>query len=217
MFTGLVEEIGTVRSVQRGDQYRVLHIEARRVLDDAGVGDSIAIDGACQTITTIERDTFTVETLAASVQKTTLGSFRAGRRVNLERSLTPQQRMGGHFVQGHVDGTARVVDIRTVGHNVYFSVELPSELARYCIRGGSIAIDGTSLTIAEFDHTTIVVNVIPTTWRATALADREPGDAVNIEVDVLARYVARLLDHDTTPDERAPAGTGAPTCKHERR
>lgn len=209
MFTGLIEEIGTVGSVRRSNNYHMLQVRAQRVLEDASIGDSIAIDGVCQTIVAIGNGAFTVETLATSLHKTTLGSFCTGRRVNLERSLTPQRRMGGHIVQGHVDRTARVAEIRTVGRNVYFAVELPPELARYSIRGGSIAIDGISLTIAELDGKTVVVNVIPATWHSTALADRRPGDAVNIEVDVLARYVERLL-HGTTPGtDRSGAGLTA--------
>lgn len=209
MFTGLIEEIGTVAAVRRSSNYQTLQIRAQQVLEDAAIGDSIAIDGVCQTVVAIEAGRFTVETLAASLHKTTLGSFGPGRRVNLERSLTAQRRMGGHIVQGHVDRTARVAEIRTVGRNVYFAAELPPELARYGIRGGSIAIDGTSLTIAELDRSTVVINVIPATWRSTTLADRRPGDTVNIEVDVLARYVERLLHADASRTDRPGAGLTA--------
>ncbi|MFW5827296.1 MAG: riboflavin synthase [Alkalispirochaeta sp.] len=210
MFTGLVEEIGTVRAVRGGGSYQTIQIAAETVLEDTRVGDSISIDGACQTVTRIASGAFEVETLAVSLQKTTLGRYRAGRRVNLERSLTPETRMGGHIVQGHVDGVGTVATVREDGKNVYFSVVVPANLARYCIGEGSIAIDGTSLTIAELtDHgtsTTITVNVIPATWRTTVLADRVAGDPVNLEVDVLARYVERLL---STPEGRAGVGPSA--------
>ena len=196
MFTGLIEEMGRVHAVKDGPGCRRLTFEARRVLEDLNTGDSIAVDGACQTVVGIENGRFAVETLAVSLEKTTLGSFRTGRRVNLERSLTPDRRMGGHFVQGHVDGTARTAEVRRAGANVFFSVELPAGLARYCIAQGSIAVDGTSLTIAEMKDCRVMINIIPATWEHTVLADRKAGDAVNIEVDVLARYVERLLHPD---------------------
>lgn len=194
MFTGLVEEIGAVRSVQARSRMRVLTITAERVITDTRVGDSIAVDGVCQTVTAIGDNWFSVETLAASLDKTNLGDLRSGRRVNLERALLPTTRLGGHFVQGHVDGTATVERIDEEGANVFFSVRLPENLLRYCIREGSIAIDGVSLTIAELRDPIVTINVIPTTWNDTALADRRPGDRVNIEVDVLARYVARMME-----------------------
>ncbi len=204
MFTGIVEEIGTVRSVRRQGRFQELTVGAQTVLEDTRIGDSISIDGVCQTVTQLNEASFTVETLDASLGKTTLGTYRTGRKVNLERAVTPTSRMGGHIVQGHVDGTGTVRGIRTSGHNVYFAVELPPELAGYVISEGSIAIDGTSLTISELTGTTVVINIIPTTWNATALADRRTGDAVNIEVDVLARYVAQLLS--TGAVVAAPAG-----------
>ncbi|MCG8479918.1 MAG: riboflavin synthase [Spirochaetales bacterium] len=125
MFTGIVEEIGRVLDVRSRSAYRRITIRAHAVLDDAEIGDSIALDGACQTVVRIGRDAFDVETLAVSLEKTTLGSWRVGRAVNLERALTPAGRLGGHFVQGHIDGTARIVDIRREGDNGYLTVDLP--------------------------------------------------------------------------------------------
>ena len=213
MFTGLIEETGTVRAVRGGGSYQTIQIAAQTVLEDTREGDSISIDGACQTVTRIMPGAFEVETLAVSLQKTTLGSYRSGRRVNLERSLTPETRMGGHIVQGHVDGIGTVATVREDGKNVYFSVTVPSDLARYCISEGSIAIDGTSLTIADLadsgpSGTTITANVIPATWRTTVLADRVAGEPVNLEVDVLARYVERLLSApvDRTGDRHRSDG-----------
>ncbi len=193
MFTGLVEEIGTVRNVRRSGSYQLLEIAASEVLDGTRLGDSISIDGACQTVTELKNDAFLVETLSSSLEKTTLGEYRPGRRVNLERALTPGSRLGGHFVQGHVDGTAGVWEIREEGPNVFFSVELGADLAAYCVSEGSIAIDGVSLTIADLDETVATINVIPATWRETALGDRKKGDRVNVEVDILGRYVAKML------------------------
>ena len=193
MFTGLVEEVGTVRSVRRSGSYQLLEITARSVLEEARLGDSISIDGACQTVTDLNRDSFAVETLAASLEKTTLGEYRVGRPVNLERALTPASRLGGHFVQGHIDGTGQVTSVREEGRNIFLTVDLGPELSRFCLSEGSIAVDGVSLTIAAMEKTEATVNVIPATWRETALANRGRGDRVNIEVDILGRYVARLL------------------------
>lgn len=209
MFTGLVEEIGTVRAVRGGGSYQTIQIAAETVLTGTREGDSIAIDGTCQTVTRLASGAFEVETLAVSLEKTTLGNYRSGRRVNLERSLTPETRMGGHIVQGHVDGVGKVAAVREDGKNIYFSVVVPTDLGRYCISEGSIAIDGTSLTIANLTDdgasgSTITVNVIPATWGTTVLADRVAGDPVNLEVDVLARYVERLLT--AVPESSAAGG-----------
>jgi riboflavin synthase len=193
MFTGLVEEVGTVAALRRDGQYQLMTIRANTVLQGTRNGDSISIDGACQTVTAMTADSFTVETLAASLEKTTLGSYRVGRKVHLERALTPDRRLGGHFVQGHIDGTAQVRQVREEGKNVFFTVTVPEELLPYCVSEGSIAIDGVSLTIAALAGRELSVNVIPATWNETVLRNRKTGDAVNIEVDILGRYVARML------------------------
>ena len=207
MFTGLVEEVGAVRSTQRRGDYQELWVNAATVLDDLNRGDSISIDGACQTVTAIDANGFAVETLAVSLKKTTLGALSKGSPVNLERALTPRTRMGGHFVQGHVDGTGRVSKLQRRGENIYLEVTLPANLARYCISEGSIAIDGVSLTIADLRGTRVTINVIPTTWNDTALRERSVGYYVNIEVDVLARYVERLMGSAAT-SAAGPASGG---------
>jgi riboflavin synthase len=215
MFTGLVEEVGTVRGVRRSGSYQILRVAATTVLEGTRLGDSISIDGACQTVTDLTGESFTVETLAASLDKTTLGAYRPGRRVNLERALTPSSRLGGHFVQGHIDGTGEVTEVREEGRNIFFSVDLGEELSRFCVGEGSIAIDGVSLTIAALKGREATVNVIPATWRETALADRSPGDRVNIEVDILGRYVARMLGLSAlgSTSTETPRGNGALTAE----
>ncbi len=199
MFTGLIEEIGTVHSVRRTGHYQVVEIAARKVLEGTAPGDSIAVDGVCQTVTRIEGYTFQVETLAASLEKTTLGMLNRGSPVNLERAVTASTRLGGHIVQGHVDGIATIRRIEKKGPNVYLTVELPERLIRYCIAEGSITIDGISLTIASLSGRSVTTNVIPATWDATTLKGRSPGDTVNIEADVIARYVERLLGAPGAP------------------
>ncbi len=194
MFTGLVEEIGSVTGVRKSSGYQLLQIQADRVLEGASVGDSICIDGACQTVTRLEGNRFSVEVLAVTLEKTTLGTFRCGRRVNLERAVTPSTRLGGHFVQGHVDATGSVVAISRNQKNVFLTIELHSGPANYCAREGSIAIDGVSLTIAELCGTQVTVNLIPLTLERTVLSERRIGDRVNVEVDIIGRYLARMLE-----------------------
>ncbi len=213
MFTGLVEEIGTVRGVRRSGAYQILEIEANKILAGTAAGDSISIDGACQTVTAMTNDSFSVETLAASLEKTTFASYRPGRKVNLERALTPDRRLGGHFVQGHVDGTGTVASVEEDGRNVYFAVRLTDELARYCVSEGSIAVDGVSLTISKIAENLVMINVIPTTWRETVLRERKVGDPVNIEVDIIGRYVARMLGLEGNPDKNGGPSTQGVTLE----
>lgn len=193
MFTGLVEAVGVVRSVTGGATYRRIAIESQTVTEGLTLGDSVAVDGACQTVVTRRGATFEVESLAETLRKTTLGSLKPGCRVNLERALRVGDRLGGHIVQGHVDGTGRVASVREEQTNVYFAVDLPPALHRYCLSEGSIALDGVSLTIARLTDHGVEINVIPETWRRTALRDRSVGASVNVEADVIARYVERLL------------------------
>lgn len=193
MFTGLVEEVGVVGSVSRRGAYQLLRVNAYKVLDDLKPGDSIAVNGVCQTVTELHADGFSVETLEVSLQKTSLGSLKSGSRVNLERALQAGARMGGHVVQGHVDGLARITAVQRRNENVYIELLLPQELARYCVAEGSITVEGISLTVAALRGSRITLNVIPTTWRDTVLSDRREGNRVNIEVDIMARYVERLL------------------------
>ena len=195
MFTGIVEEVGSIIRLTRGESYyRITVGAAGETLEQVCVGDSIAIDGVCQTVVDLRTDEFEVETLAVSLRKTTMATWRAGRRVNLERALTPSSRLGGHLVQGHVDGTAPITAIRRDGDNRYLSIDLPRSLSVYCVPEGSIAIDGVSLTIARLDSSCVTVNVVPHTWKHTTLALRRSGERVNVEVDLIGRYIVRSLE-----------------------
>ncbi|NQT61312.1 MAG: riboflavin synthase [Bacteroidetes bacterium] len=193
MFTGLVEEIGKVKQVRRSGDYQQITIEAATTLNDLNPGDSIAVNGVCQTVTTIFKNLFTVDTLAVSLKKTTLGDLKPGSPVNLERALTLTTRMGGHIVQGHVDGVGSITKLKRNQKNIFMEILLPQTLSRYCVAEGSLAVDGISLTIAEIRGSHVTVNVIPTTWDDTVLKYRKHGDRVNLEVDILARYVEKLL------------------------
>ncbi len=193
MFTGLVLEVGRVAALTRSAGKVAIEVEAPKLAPGFEIGDSVAIDGVCQTVTHCDERAFTVEALAETMKKTTLGGLRRGAHVNLEPAVTASTPLGGHFVQGHVNGTGTVVAVEREHENVYMRIELPPELARYCVPEGSIAIDGVSLTIAQLADAAITVNVIPHTWEHTALRERAAGDAVNLETDIIARYVERFL------------------------
>jgi len=195
MFTGIVEEVGIVRSVTNlGDKSRLL-IQAIKVLEGTKTGDSINIDGVCQTVTAIdsENKNFAVDTLAESLKKTTLKDLRPGNYVNLERALCHDSRMGGHIVQGHIACTVRINALRTASNNVYLEVEIPENQIRYCVPEGSIALDGISLTIANISGNIVTMNIIPLTIETTNLKYKQNGSFINLETDIIGRYVERLL------------------------
>jgi len=192
VFTGLVEEIGVVRSVSRaGDKARI-EIGAAIVLEGTRLGDSIAVNGACQTVVALSPSGFAVEALAETLRKTTLGALRPGSRAHLERALSLGTRLGGHLVQGHVNGKATVKELRAVGGNAYLVLSHPHELEP-CVKEGAVAVDGVSLTISDLRAGEIEVNLIPHTRDATLLGIKNRGDEVNIENDLIAKYVERLL------------------------
>lgn len=193
MFTGIVEEIGRVRSVRRQAGRVRLTVEASVVLEELRPGDSISIDGACQTVVELDPRSFAVDSLAESLRKTTLGRLAAGGRVNLERALRADSRLGGHLVQGHVSGTAALREIRRSAGNLHLVVRMPAELLRYCAREGSITLDGVSLTIAGLAGEDLVVNVIPASLERTTLGAKRPGQLLNVETDLVVRGLESLL------------------------
>jgi riboflavin synthase len=194
MFTGLVEEKGTVVSLDDlGDSVRIT-IRGPVVTSDAAHGDSIAVNGCCLTVIDPTTDTFSADVMRESLDRTSLGDLSPGAEVNLERAMQAGARMGGHIVQGHVDGTATVVDRTPSEHWEIVRFSLPAELSRYLVDKGSITVDGTSLTVVEAADDWFSVSLIPTTLADTVLGTRRPGDRVNLEVDVIAKYVERLLE-----------------------
>ena len=199
MFTGIVEELGTLESVERvGDSAR-LRISGPLVTSDAGHGDSIAVNGVCLTVTTYETgETFDADVMAETLDRTALGALTPGAPVNLERAMRADARFGGHIVQGHVDGTGVMLSRTPHEHWHVVRISLPSDLARYVVEKGSITVSGTSLTVSAVSDPDerdawFEVSLIPTTLDATILGALTPGDPVNLEVDVLAKYVERLL------------------------
>ncbi len=189
MFTGIVEEVGAVARRSGAD----LAILAEKVLGGIRHGDSIAIDGACMTVVEFTTDTFVVQVSPESFQRTTLGRLRVGDAVNLERAMAAGERFGGHFVLGHVDGVGRVEGIRSQGEFALWTFQAPSEVAPYLVPKGSVAIDGISLTVVEPSGDTFGVAVIPATLEKTTLKSRRPGDAVNMEADMIGKHIMHYM------------------------
>ena len=193
MFTGIIEELGHVRSVeQRGDNARIL-IEARLVTEDIHEGDSVAVNGVCLTALDVNESSFAADVSRETLDRSTLGRLRPGTPVNLERSVTPATRLGGHLVQGHVDARGKFLSATDHGGSWTVRVAYPPVIARYLVFKGSVAVEGISLTIAELTDEYFEIAIIPKTWEVTNFSHLQPGDAVNLEVDVIAKYVERLL------------------------
>lgn len=203
MFTGLVEELGAVTAVEeQGDAIR-LTIEAPVVLTDASHGDSIAVDGVCLTVADMADDAFTADVMRQTLTHTALSRLAVGAKVNLERALAVGARLGGHIMQGHVDGMATLLSRTTSEHWDVLRFSLPADLARYVVDKGSIAVSGTSLTVANLGEGWFEVSLIPTTLAETIHGELAVGDPVNLEVDVLAKYVEKLLGDPVGGDGRA--------------
>lgn len=194
MFTGIVEEIGTLQGVREEGNGAVFTIAAETVLDGMGLGDSVAVDGACLTVTSLPDGAFTVQAVGTTLGRTTFGAFREGRRVNLERAVALGQRLGGHVVQGHVDGLGTVESIRREEELVLIEFTMPEDVAAVTVLHGSITVNGVSLTVNELPRPGVCqVSIIPFTWEHTNLADLAVGDAVNLEGDTIGKYVRHLL------------------------
>jgi len=205
MFTGIIEELGTIDSLEdQGDAIR-LTVRGPLVTSDAGLGDSISVNGCCLTVASTDAAdqgrpwSFTADVMHETLAKTSLGALEPGARVNLERAVTPTTRLGGHIVQGHVDGIGTVLRRTPSEHWEVVEISLPAELERYLVAKGSITVDGISLTVVEVktgstDDTSFTVSLIPETLARTTLGFRQPGDVVNLEVDVIAKYVEKMVN-----------------------
>lgn len=193
MFTGIIEELGKVRSIEeRGENARIV-IEARLVTEGTNHGDSIAVNGVCLTALDIQPDSFAADVSRETLQRSTLGRLKPGAPVNLERAVTPATRLGGHIVQGHVDARGQFVGVEDHGESWTLKIAYPNEIGRYLVFKGSVAVEGISLTIAGLTDDHFEIAIIPKTWEVTNLSHLKPGDDVNIEVDVLGKYIERLL------------------------
>ncbi len=195
MFTGLVSELGSITTITRGESSAVFTIKAPQSVAGLAVGDSIAVNGVCLTATSLTADSFTADVMVQTLNLTSLSQVEAGSQVNLELAATLDMRMGGHIVQGHVDGVATVLQLAPGEKWAQFDITVPAELMRYVVAQGSITLDGVSLTVGSFEDGSNLVTVwlIPETLAKTNLGGKKPGDLVNVEVDILAKYVERLM------------------------
>lgn len=194
MFTGIIEEIGTVSSIARGSMSAIITIHASKVLEESKVGDSIAVNGVCLTVTSIHGGFFSADVMAETLRKSSLESLSKGSLVNLERAMAANGRFGGHIVSGHIDGTGTIISMKREDNAVWVTVSTSQNILKYIVKQGSIAIDGISLTVANLDETTFAVSIIPHTGLETTLLKKSAGDIVNLENDIIGKYVERLLN-----------------------
>ena len=192
MFTGIIEEIGTVRRIEHGAKGARLTIQAKTVLEDTRIGDSIATNGVCLTVVSMTDDSFSADVMAESLRRSSLGTLQGGSLVNLERAMAANGRFGGHIVSGHIDGTGTIASQKREDNAVWVKIKTPAPLLRYIVEKGSIAIDGVSLTVAAVTDTDFSVSIIPHTGAQTMLLGKKPGDPVNLECDVIGKYVEKL-------------------------
>ena len=202
MFTGIVEEVGIIKNIKKGSKSAILTIQGDVVTKGSNLGDSIAVNGVCLTVTSLSGNTFTADVMAESMRRTSLGSLSSGSKVNLERAMAADGRFGGHIVSGHIDGTGTITDFTREDNAVWVTISADSKILKYIIEKGSIAIDGISLTVAYVDSRCFKVSIIPHTAKETTLLSKKVGDIVNLENDVIGKYVEKLLNFssgDNTP------------------
>jgi riboflavin synthase len=203
MFTGIIEELGRVRAIEkRGEDARIV-IEARTVTEGSANGDSISVNGVCLTALEVKSDSFAADVSKETLLRSTLGSLQTGSPVNLERAVTPVTRLGGHIVQGHVDARGQFLGSESHGESWTFRIAYPKEIAHYLVFKGSVAVEGISLTISNLTDGYFEIAVIPKTWEVTNFSQLKPGDEVNLEVDVIAKYVERILSVQS-PNSKSP-------------
>lgn len=199
MFTGIIEEVGTVSTVHKSGTSSFIRIQAKTVLTDVHLGDSIAVNGVCLTVTAFDNSTFQADVMNETLSRSSLGSLTNGSPVNLERAMSANGRFGGHIVSGHIDGTGTVTAIENDGIAVWYTISADSSILRYIVEKGSIAIDGISLTVAKVTDTDFSVSVIPHTAAQTNLSSKKIGSIVNLENDIVGKYVEKLLRPDSRP------------------
>lgn len=196
MFTGIIEEVGKIKNIQGGTNYK-LTIAASKILEDIHLGDSIAINGICLTAISWDNGSFTVDVMRETLERTSLHRLRAGSFVNLERALAANGRFGGHIVSGHIDGTGEIINIRRDANAVWYKIKTSEKIMEFIIEKGSIAIDGISLTVAKVDRSAFYVSVIPHTLENTILLRKKTGDIVNLENDIVGKYIKSFTDKNS--------------------
>ncbi|HEK9102447.1 riboflavin synthase [Bacillus pfraonensis] len=195
MFTGIVEELGTVSNIRQSGEAMKLTITANTILSDVKLGDSIAVNGICLTVTSFTASSFTVDAMPETMRATSLRMLGTRSKVNLERAMAANGRFGGHFVTGHIDGIGTIVSKKQHYNAIYYKIEIPNNLLRYCLHKGSVAIDGTSLTIFDIDESSITISLIPHTVSESIIGEKVAGDIVNIECDMVGKYIERFISN----------------------
>ncbi|HPB00845.1 MAG TPA: riboflavin synthase [Candidatus Marinimicrobia bacterium] len=195
MFTGIIEEMGEIRAVSENVAGRRFQIAANRILNGINIGDSIAIDGVCLTVENFGKDYIEVQAVTETLARTTLAKVPRGAKVNLERAMAASGRFGGHFVQGHIDSVAPIVDLQRIGNAATMRIAVPDSIRHYIVEKGSLAVNGVSLTVAGIENEVIEIALIPVTLTETNLGEKKIGDEVNLEVDILAKYIEKILEH----------------------
>lgn len=204
MFTGIIEEVGSVASIRKGAHSCVLTVNASRVLEDVHLGDSIATNGVCLTVTSFTSHSFSADVMHETLNRSSLGSLHIGSPVNLERAMLAGGRFGGHIVSGHIDGVGTISSIKEDDNAVWYTVEAPSNILRYIIEKGSITLDGISLTVAKVTNSSFSVSIIPHTRAQTNLASKKVGDVLNLENDLVGKYVERLMLQPIAASQEQP-------------
>lgn len=212
MFTGIIEELGTVKALSMAGKSGTIAISAKKVLEKTKIGDSIAVNGVCLTVTTLKPDGFTADVMAETIRRSSLGSLNPGSKVNLERAMAADGRFGGHIVSGHIDGTGTITEFRKEENAVWVRIEASPAIMNLIVEKGSICIDGISLTVATVSKTDFQVSVIPHTGEETTLLKKVPGDKVNLENDVVGKYVQKLLGiaHVSEDNNEENKNSGSP-------
>ncbi len=202
MFTGIIEELGTVKRIQRGGKSIILTIGAKKVVEDIEIGDSISTNGVCLTVTEFNQEELKADVMPETMEKSNLGELKVGAEVNLERALRAGDRLGGHFVSGHIDEVGEIVGKKRDDNAVLFTIQPSPQLLKYIVPKGSIAVDGISLTVVELESNRFSVSIIPHTAEVTTLKNKSVGDTVNLEADMIGKYVNRMLKYkEEEPDE----------------
>ncbi len=204
MFTGIIEEVGSVASIRKGAHSCVLTVNASRVLEDVHLGDSIATNGVCLTVTSFTSHSFSADVMHETLNRSSLGRLHIGSPVNLERAMLAGGRFGGHIVSGHIDGVGTISSIKEDDNAVWYTVEAPSNILRYIIEKGSITLDGISLTVAKVTNSNFSVSIIPHTRAQTNLASKKVGDVLNLENDLVGKYVERLMLQPIAASQEQP-------------
>ena len=195
MFTGIVEEIGIISGIKQGKNSEILTIKAKKVLEDTKIGDSIAVNGICLTVTALSSDSFTADVMHETINRSSLSKLKYGSKVNLERAMPVNGRFGGHIVSGHVDGIGTIINIKPDDNAIWYKIQANQQILKYIVEKGSITIDGISLTVAKVSETDFSISAIPHTVEQTILKEKRQGDTINLETDILAKYIEKLLSH----------------------